>query len=144
MENKNIVIACDHAGYEYKNELIKYLEAKGYNLVDKGTYSPESCDYPIPVHRLCEKVTSGECPRGILICGTGIGMSMTANKQKGIRAAVLSDAFSAEMTRRHNNANVLCLGGRVIDSAKAVELANIFLNTPYEGGRHDKRIAMME
>ena len=143
MENKNIVIACDHAGYEYKNELIKYLEAKGYNLVDKGTYSPESCDYPIPVHRLCTEITDGECPRGILICGTGIGVSIVANKHPGIRAALCENEFSAEMTRRHNDANVICMGARVISVEKAISLADIFVNTEYEGGRHDARVAML-
>jgi ribose 5-phosphate isomerase B len=120
------------------------LKNKGVECIDFGTTTTDSVDYPVYAKKVCAAVQNGECVLGILCCGTGIGMSMTANKQKGIRAAVLSDAFSAEMTRRHNNANVLCLGGRVIDSAKAVELANIFLNTPYEGGRHDKRIAMME
>ena len=89
-------------------------------------------------------MAAGKGDRGVLVCGTGLGMSIAANKIRGIRAAVLSDEFSAEMTRRHNNANVLCLGGRVIDSAKAVKLADIFLNTPFEGGRHEKRVAMLE
>ena len=93
---------------------------------------------------LCKEITEGRCEKGILCCGTGIGMSIAANKVRGIRAAVLSDEFSAEMTRRHNNTNVLCLGGRVIDCEKAVKLADIFLNTEYEGGRHDKRVAMLE
>ena len=139
-----IALGCDHGGLEIKNAIIEDLKNKGVEFIDCGTTTTDSVDYPVYAKKVCAAVQSGECLLGILCCGTGIGMSMTANKQKGIRAAVLSDAFSAEMTRRHNNANVLCLGGRVIDSAKAVELANIFLNTPYEGGRHDKRIAMME
>ena len=139
-----IAIGCDHGGLEIKNAIIEDLKNKGVECIDFGTTTTDSVDYPVYAKKVCAAVQSGDCTLGILCCGTGIGMSMTANKQKGIRAAVLSDAFSAEMTRRHNNANVLCLGGRVIDSAKAVELANIFLNTPYEGGRHDKRIAMME
>ncbi|MBQ9794201.1 MAG: ribose 5-phosphate isomerase B [Clostridia bacterium] len=139
-----IALGCDHGGLEIKNAIIEDLKNKGVECIDFGTTTTDSVDYPVYAKKVCAAVQSGECLLGILCCGTGIGMSMTANKQKGIRAAVLSDAFSAEMTRRHNNANVLCLGGRVIDSAKAVELANIFLNTPYEGGRHDKRIAMME
>ena len=139
-----IALGCDHGGLEIKNAIIEDLKNKGVECIDFGTTTTDSVDYPDYAKKVCAAVQSGECLLGILCCGTGIGMSMTANKQKGIRAAVLSDAFSAEMTRRHNNANVLCLGGRVIDSAKAVELANIFLNTPYEGGRHDKRIAMME
>ena len=139
-----IALGCDHGGLEIKNAIIEDLKNKGVEFIDFGTTTTDSVDYPVYAKKVCAAVQSGECLLGILCCGTGIGMSMTANKQKGIRAAVLSDAFSAEMTRRHNNANVLCLGGRVIDNAKAVELANIFLNTPYEGGRHDKRIAMME
>ena len=139
-----IALGCDHGGLEIKNAIIEDLKNKGVECIDFGTTTTDSVDYPVYAKKVCAAVQSGECVMGILCCGTGIGMSMTANKQKGIRAAVLSDAFSAEMTRRHNNANVLCLGGRVIDSAKAVELANIFVNTPYEGGRHDKRIAMME
>ena len=139
-----IALGCDHGGLEIKNAIIEDLKNKGVECIDFGTTTTDSVDYPVYAKKVCAAVQSGECLLGILCCGTGIGMSMTANKQKGIRAAVLSDAFSAEMTRRHNNANVLCLGGRVIDSAKAVALANIFLNTPYEGGRHDKRIAMME
>ena len=139
-----IALGCDHGGLEIKNAIIEDLKNKGVECIDFGTTTTDSVDYPVYAKKVCAAVQSGECVLGILCCGTGIGMSMTANKQKGIRAAVLSDAFSAEMTRRHNNANVLCLGGRVIDSAKAVELANIFLNTSYEGGRHDKRIAMME
>ena len=139
-----LALGCDHGGLEIKNAIIEDLKNKGVECIDFGTTTADSVDYPVYAKKVCAAVQSGECVLGILCCGTGIGMSMTANKQKGIRAAVLSDAFSAEMTRRHNNANVLCLGGRVIDSAKAVELANIFLTTPYEGGRHDKRIAMME
>lgn len=139
-----IAIGCDHGGLEIKNAIIEELKNKGIDYENFGTDTADSVDYPVYAKKVCAAVQSGDCTLGILCCGTGIGMSMTANKQKGIRAAVLSDAFSAEMTRRHNNANVLCLGGRVIDSAKAVELATIFLNTPYEGGRHDKRVAMME
>ena len=139
-----IALGCDHGGLEIKNAIIEDLKNKGIDYENFGTDTADSVDYPIYAKKVCAAVQSGDCTLGILCCGTGIGMSMTANKQKGIRAAVLSDAFSAEMTRRHNNANVLCLGGRVIDSAKAVELATIFLNTPYEGGRHDKRVAMME
>ena len=145
MENMNLVIACDHAGYDYKNQLIKYLEAKGYNMTDVGTYSPESCDYPIPVHRLCEKITGGDCPRGILICGTGIGVSIAANKHPGIRAALCGDKYSAEMTRQHNNANVLCMGARVISFELACEITDIFLSTPaLDEERHRRRVKMIE
>ncbi len=145
MENKNIVIACDHAGFEYKNKLIMYLTARGYNVEDKGTYTPESCDYPIPVHRLCTEITEGNCPRGILICGTGIGVSIAANKHPGIRAALCGDKFSAEATREHNNANVLCMGARVISFELACEISEIFLNTAaLDEDRHRRRVKMIE
>ena len=139
-----LAIACDHGGLEIKNAIIEDLKTKGIDYVDFGTDTTDSVDYPVYAKKVCAAIQSGDCTLGILCCGTGIGMSMTANKQKGIRAAVLSDAFCAEMTRRHNNANVLCLGGRVIDCAKAVELADIFVNTPFDGGRHEKRVAMIE
>ncbi len=139
-----IALGCDHGGLEIKNAIIEDLKSKGIEYIDLGTTTTDSVDYPIYAKAVCKEITEGRCELGILCCGTGIGMSIAANKVKGIRASVLSDEFSAEMTRRHNNANVLCLGGRVIDSAKAVKLADIFLNTPYEGGRHDKRVAMLE
>ncbi len=140
-----IVIAADHGGYNIKQEIIKSLTADGYTVEDLGTDNAEtSVDYPVFAKALCAKIQSGAAELGILCCGTGIGMSMTANKQKGIRAAVLSDAFSAEMTRRHNNANVLCLGGRVLTEEQAVSLAKLFVSTPFEGGRHQRRIDMME
>ena len=139
-----IALACDHGGLEIKNAIIEDLKKKGVEFIDLGTNTTDSVDYPVYAKLLCREITEGRCEKGILCCGTGIGMSIAANKVKGIRAAVLSDAFSAEMTRRHNNSNVLCLGGRVIDSEKAVALAEIFLNTPFEGGRHDKRVAMLE
>lgn len=139
-----IALGCDHGGLEIKNAIIEDLKAKGIAYTDFGTHSAESVDYPVYAKKVCTAVQSGEHTLGILCCGTGIGMSMTANKQKGIRAAVLSDEFCAEMTRRHNNANVLCLGGRVIDCAKAVKLADIFVNTPFDGGRHEKRVSMIE
>lgn len=139
-----IALGCDHGGLEIKNAIIEELKKNGIEYIDLGTTTTDSVDYPIYAKAVCAEITSGRCDKGILCCGTGIGMSIAANKVKGIRAAVLSDSFSAEMTRRHNNSNVLCLGGRVIDSAKAVELANIFINTEYEGGRHDRRVAMLE
>ena len=139
-----ISIGCDHGALALKNKMVAHLTKKGYDVKDCGTYTAESVDYPVYAKKVCAEITSGRCTAGILCCGTGIGMSIAANKIRGIRAAVLSDEFSAEMTRRHNNANVLCLGGRVIDSAKAVKLADIFLNTPFEGGRHEKRVAMLE
>ena len=139
-----IAIGCDHGALALKNVLIPHLEKKGFEVKDFGTNSLDSCDYPDFAAPAAQAVASGECEKGIVLCTTGIGMSIAANKVKGIRAAVLSDSFSAEMTRKHNNTNVLCLGGRVIDSEKAVELANIFINTEFEGGRHEKRVAMLE
>ena len=139
-----IALGADHAGYEYKDKLIAYLSENGYECVDCGTNGPESVDYPVHASKVCELVRGGECSFGILVCGTGIGMSIAANKHRGIRAALCNEAESTAMTRHHNNSNVLCLGGRVINSEKAVELANIFINTEFEGGRHEKRVAMLE
>lgn len=138
-----IAIGSDHGGYLLKEEIKKYLEEKGYDFKDLGTDSTASCDYPVYAEKVCNAIQSGECEKGILVCGTGIGMSMCANKCKGIRAAVCGDHFSAEFTRKHNNANVLCLGARVIGSGVAMQLVDIFLATEFEGGRHEKRIEMM-
>lgn len=140
-----LVIASDHGGYNIKEAIKAALAADGHTVLDLGTDNDtDSVDYPVFAKALCKVITDGEAELGILCCGTGIGMSMVANKQKGIRAAVLSDEFSAEMTRRHNNANVLCLGGRVLSDERAVLLAELFVNTPFEGGRHQRRIDMME
>lgn len=138
-----IAIGSDHGGYLLKEEIKKHLKEKGYEFKDFGTDSTASCDYPVYAEKVCRAVQSGECEKGILICGTGIGMSMCANKCKGIRAAVCGDHFSAEFTRKHNNANVLCLGARVIGAGVAMQLVDIFLTTEYEGGRHEKRVEMM-
>lgn len=138
-----IAIGSDHGGYLLKEEIKKHLKEKGYEFKDFGTDSTVSCDYPVYAEKVCRAVQSGECEKGILICGTGIGMSMCANKCKGIRAAVCGDHFSAEFTRKHNNANVLCLGARVIGAGVAMQLVDIFLTTEYEGGRHEKRVEMM-
>ena len=138
-----IAIGSDHGGYLLKEEIKKHLKEKGYEFKDFGTDSTASCDYPVYAEKVCRAVQSGECEKGILICGTGIGMSMCANKYNGIRAAVCGDHFSAEFTRKHNNANVLCLGARVIGAGVAMQLVDIFLTTEYEGGRHEKRVEMM-
>lgn len=138
-----IAIGSDHGGYLLKEEIKKHLKEKGYEFKDFGTDSTASCDYPVYAEKVCRAVQSGECEKGILICGTGIGMSMCANKCKGIRAAVCGDHFSTEFTRKHNNANVLCLGARVIGAGVAMQLVDIFLTTEYEGGRHEKRVEMM-
>ena len=140
---KKIVIACDHAGNEVKNAIIKYLEEKGYAVTDFGCDGTASVNYPDYAHLVCAAIQNGEAPLGILVCGTGIGMSMAANKHRGIRAALCENEFSAEMTRRHNDANVICMGARVISKEKAIALTDIFVTTPYEGGRHDARVAML-
>lgn len=135
-----LMIGSDHGGYDLKQEVIKHLEELGHEVVDVGCYEPASCDYPDIAKAGCEKITSGECERGILICGTGIGISMAANKIKGIRAACCSDTFSAKFTRLHNDANVLCFGGRVVGPGLAIELVDAFLDNEFEGGRHQRRI----
>lgn len=138
-----IAIGCDHGGFDIKNAVIEYLKENNIDFKDFGCDCPESVDYPVYAYQVATAVANGDADFGIICCGTGIGVSMVANKVKGIRAAVVSDAFCAEMTRRHNNANVLCMGGRVIDAPTAVKLADIFLNTEYEGGRHAKRVQMI-
>ncbi len=142
MERK-VVIACDHAGNEVKDAIIQNLRTQGYEVTDFGCDGTGSVNYPDYAQLVCRAVQQNEAPFGILICGTGIGMSMAANKHRGIRAALCENTFSAEMTRRHNDANVLCLGARVISAEKAVSLVNLFLTTPYEGGRHDVRVALL-
>lgn len=137
-----IAIGCDHGGYEMKCAVMNHLLNEKIEFVDLGC-NGESCDYPDIAEKVCEKVTSGECKLAILVCGTGIGMAMSANKIKGIRAAVCSDYFSAKYTRLHNDANVLCLGGRVLGAGLALELVDVFLETEFEGGRHVNRINKM-
>lgn len=140
-----LVIASDHGGYDIKEAIKAALTADGHEVLDLGTDNgTDSVDYPIFAKALCGVIIEGKATLGILCCGTGIGMSMAANKQKGIRAAVLSDEYSARLTRNHNNANVLCLGGRVVDNEKAVLLARTFVGTEFEGGRHQRRIDMLE
>lgn len=138
-----IALGCDHGGLNIKNAVIKYLEEKGIEYKDFGCFTEESVDYPEYAFKVAKSVTNGESELGILCCGTGIGISMAANKVKGIRAAVVSNEFCAEMTRRHNNANILCMGGRVSTEEEAVKYANIFINTPFEGGRHNRRVDMI-
>lgn len=138
--NKPIALGADHGGYALKEELKKHLEERGIAYKDYGTYSEASCDYPDYAAAVCNAVTAGAHELAVLCCGTGVGMSMAANKVKGIRACCCSDAFSAEYTRRHNDANVLCLGGRVIGPGLACTLVDLFLDTPFEGGRHQHRV----
>ena len=139
---KKLVIGCDHAAPELTAIVRDHLIERGFEVIDVGTHTTDSCNYPDYAHALCKKIQSGECDLGILICGTGIGMSMAANKHKGIRAACCSDTFSARLTRLHNDANVLCFGARVVGQGLAVDLADIFVDTEFEGGKHKKRIDM--
>ena len=139
-----IVLACDHAGFALKPIVMKHLVELGHEVVDVGTNSADSCHYPIFAHAACEKILSGECTLGILICGTGIGMSMAANKHNGIRAACCSDVFSARLTREHNDANVLCFGERVVGAGTAIDLVDAFLGAEYlNNGNHVTRVAML-
>ncbi len=140
-----IALGADHGGFEYKNIISDLLKKEGYDVTDFGTYSKESCDYPVFAKKVAEAVSTGVCDRGILICGTGIGMSITANKFKGIRAALCSDTFSAKATREHNDSNILCMGERVITFDKAEEITRIWLETEFSGEeRHIRRIGMIE
>ena len=140
MEIKKIVMGSDHAGYNLKLKVKAHLESRGFEVLDVGTNSPESCNYTVYAHALCEAIQKGEAPLGILVCGTGIGMSMAANKHKGIRAACCENTFSARMTRMHNAANVLCFGERVIGYGLACDMVDLFVDTPFEGGRHQARV----
>ncbi len=135
-----IAIGSDHAGFELKREVMKHLEELGLQYKDYGTYSAESCDYPDFGEAVGRAVVSGECERGILICGTGIGIGMAANKIHGVRCATCSDCFSADMARRHNNANILAFGARVVGGGLALMLVDTFLGTEFEGGRHAIRV----
>ena len=135
-----IAIGCDHGGYELKQEVLKHLEERGIEYKDYGCYSPESVDYSDIAKVVCDAVVAGEAERAFLICGTGIGMSMAANKHPGIRAAACENTFSARMTRMHNDANVLCMGERVIGYGLACDMADLFVDTPFEGGRHQPRV----
>ena len=140
-----IAIGCDHGGYDLKLEIIKYLNKKGLEYKDFGCDSLESVDYPIYARKVGQAILDGECEKGILICGTGIGISITANKMKGIRCALCSDCFSAEATRLHNDTNIVALGGRVVGPGLAVKIVDTFLNTPFSGDeRHARRVSMIE
>lgn len=135
-----LVIGCDHGGFALKEAVRGYLEKKGIEYEDCGTFSTESVDYAPIAAKAARAVASGEADRGILICSTGIGICMAANKVKGIRAATCADLFCAEMTRRHNNANILCMGGKVVDEKTALQMVEVFLTTDFDGGRHQRRI----
>lgn len=141
---EKIAISCDHGGFELKEIIKKHIQALGnIELIDYGTNSTESVDYPFYAEKTARAVAKGEVNRGIIICGTGIGVSIVANKIRGIRAANCTSEYMAEMSRKHNNANVLALGGRILEPELAKRIADIWLKTPFEGGRHQKRVDMI-
>ena len=140
---KKLYIGCDHAALHMKNDIVGYLNDKGYDVEDMGTYTPDRIDYPVYAEKVCKAVVADKGSLGILICGTGIGMSMAANKVKGIRAAAVSEVYSAILTRQHNDANVLCFGARVIGIETAKMIVDGFIGAEYEGDRHQKRVDMI-
>ena len=135
-----LVIASDHGGFALKQELMEHLRARGVEFEDIGTYSEESCDYPVYAEKAARGVAEGKYEKGILVCGTGIGMSLAANKIKGIRCALLSDLMSARLTRQHNDANMIAMGAAVLGEMLALEIVDVFLTTEFQGGRHQRRI----
>lgn len=140
-----VAIGSDHGGFNYKNKIKEYLISRGIEFVDAGTYTAESCDYPEIAHKVAHLISEKSADRGILICGTGIGMCIAANKVKGIRAALCSDTFSARVTREHNDSNILCLGERVIGESLMLEIVKIWLDTSFSAEeRHTRRISMIE
>ena len=138
-----IALGCDHGGYALKEHIKTYLEGKGLACKDFGTFSTDSCDYPVFGRAAAEAVASGECDRGIVICTTGIGISITANKVKGVRCALCSEPLSAEMTRRHNDANMLAMGAGMVGKNMAERIVDTFLDTAFEGGRHQRRVDLI-
>lgn len=138
-----IAIGNDHAAVELKNEIKKFLEDQGYEVVNFGTDTNESCDYPFYGEQVGRAVVNGECDLGVLICGTGIGISISANKVKGVRAAVCSEPYSARLTREHNNANIIAFGARVVSTEMAKNIVTEFLNAQFQGGRHQNRVNMI-
>ena len=139
-----LVIASDHGGFDLKKDIVRFLAKRGLEVVDLGTHDTESVDYPDYAEKVGTLVSGGQADAGILICGTGIGMSIMANKFKGVRAAVVHDLHTAKMAKEHNNANVLCLGGRLSKSEEAREMVRLWLDTTFEGGRHTKRLEKIE
>ena len=139
-----VSIGCDHGALALKNKMVAHLVARGYDVKDCGTYTADSCDYPDFAAAAAKAVASGECEKGIAICTTGIGVSMAANKVKGIRCALCGDSYSAEMTRRHNDANVLAMGAGIIGPNMAKKITEVFLTTAFEGGRHARRVGLLD
>ena len=139
-----IAIGCDHVGFELKTHIIEHLQGKGYSIKDFGTHGTQRTDYPVFGRAVAEAVTSGECEKGILICGTGVGISIAANKVKGVRAVVCSEPYSALLSRQHNDTNILSLGSRVVGRDLALMIVDAWLSGEFEGGRHQNRIDMLE
>ncbi|MBN2026930.1 MAG: ribose 5-phosphate isomerase B [Actinobacteria bacterium] len=138
-----VALGCDHAGFILKDVVAETLARAGHEILDEGTFSDESCDWPEFAERVARRVSAGEAERGIAICGTGLGMAMTANKLPGVRAAVCNDLYTARYSRLHNDANVLTMGARVIGSGVAEEIVHIWMETPFEGGRHSRRLDLL-
>ena len=139
-----LAVGADHGGYNLKTFILDYLRKQGHECVDYGCDSPERCDYPIYGERVARAVASGECELGVLMCGTGIGISLAANRVPGIRAAVCSEPYSAQLTREHNNANIIAFGARVVGEGTAMTIVDAFLNAKFQGGRHAVRVAMLD
>lgn len=144
LKTDKIAIGCDHGGFKLKQKIIEHLRGNNIEFKDFGTYDEESCHYPEIAKKLASEVNAGIFEKGILVCGTGIGISIAANKIKGIRAAVCSDTYSAKMSREHNDANILCLGQRVVGEGLALDIVDIWLKSEFEGGRHAIRVNMIE
>jgi ribose 5-phosphate isomerase B len=144
MEKVKIAVGSDHGGFVLKGQIVEYLKEKGYEVTDCGTYSTESCDYPVYAKAVAKLVSTNDAEKGILVCGSGIGVSIAANKVKGVRAALCHEPYSAMLSRLHNNANVLCLGERITGRDLAIDIVDRWLSTEYEGGRHQKRLDMLE
>lgn len=138
-----IALGCDHGGFQLKQAVMKYLDEKGLAYKDYGTYTEDSCDYPIYGEAVARAIVDGECEQGIIICGTGIGISIAANKVKGVRAALCHNVFTAQMARQHNNAQILAMGARVLDEETALNIVEAFLSNEFEGGRHEVRVNKM-
>ena len=139
-----VAFACDHAGFALKEAVIAHLKEMGHEVVDFGCYTPERVDYHVQGEKAARAVASGECALGVLICGTGIGISLAANRVHGIRAAVCSESYSAELTRRHNDANMIAFGARVVGEGTACAILDAFFGAKFEGGRHAQRVAMLD
>lgn len=144
MTIKKIGVGSDHAGVNLKNKIAEFLKEKGYEVTDYGTHSTDSCDYPVYAKAVAKSVANGENERGIICCGSGIGVSIAANKVKGIRAVLAHEPYSAMLSRLHNDANVLCLGERITGESLALDIVETWLHSEYEGGRHQRRVDMLD